>query len=387
MPPTHTRKTSPTRESVWFVVVWYAGALTKTCTYFWNEGRLVTQRILLPSGFYEDDWYFYDESGSPYGFNFTNSNNESGIRYFVRNLQGDIIESGSSTSFGASHKYDAWGTITETVLGSSTNAAIFQYGYIFAYRGYQYDKETGLYYCQSRYYNSRVGRFLSADAIEIPQLTVGDLFTPNLYLYGDNNPVMKKDPKGDFPGVNLLIGGIIGAVLGAIGYVIGLVADNIFSGRSALNIKINYKDLGIAALWGAVEGIISATSISAIWGRVAAAVTSGLQAATSGGGPVDVILSAVIGAVFAGAGAGNKVLNKFNFNRASSAVKKLNSKGIKYVKSEISKALKYVLKSNDTLYTIVGKKLLKNTGRELLNTIGKEGSSSLFRTLASKVRF
>jgi len=61
-------------------------------------------------------------------------------------LQGDIIESGSSTSFGASHKYDAWGAVTETVLGSSTNAANFQYGYIFGYRGYQYDKEVGLFY-------------------------------------------------------------------------------------------------------------------------------------------------------------------------------------------------------------------------------------------------
>ncbi|MCL2024147.1 MAG: hypothetical protein FWG82_07255, partial [Oscillospiraceae bacterium] len=81
---------------------------------------------------------------------FTNSNNESGIRYFVRNLQGDIVEAyGNTGAFGASHKYDAWGTITETVLGGSTSAANFQYGYIFGYRGYQYDKETWLYYCQS----------------------------------------------------------------------------------------------------------------------------------------------------------------------------------------------------------------------------------------------
>ena len=132
-------KLNAMRESVWFVVVWCA----------------------------------------PYGF--TNSN----------------IESGSSTSFGASHKYDAWGTVTETVLGSSTNAANFQYGYIFGYRGYQYDKETGLYYCQSRYYNSRIGRFLSADDPDVLSLLIGNIHGANLYIYCNNNPVNDKDPTGE----------------------------------------------------------------------------------------------------------------------------------------------------------------------------------------------
>jgi len=198
MPPIRqTKPPAPTRESVWFVVVLGANTLTKTCTYFWNEGRLVTQRVLLPSGFYEDDWYFYDESGSPYGFNFTNSNNESGIRYFVRNLQGDIVEAyGNTGAFGASHKYDAWGAVTETVLGSSTNAANFQYGYIFGYRGYQYDKETGLYYCQSRYYNPRVGRFVSADKYFDAEYSETPL-TSNVWAYAENNPVNLGDHDGE----------------------------------------------------------------------------------------------------------------------------------------------------------------------------------------------
>jgi len=111
-------------------------------------------------------------------------------------LQGDIIESGSSTSFGASHKYDAWGAVTETVLGSSTNAANFQYGYIFGYRGYQYDKETGLYYCQSRYYNPRVGRFVNSDAFEMSALSEDELLGTNLFAYCGNNAVNKIDPDG-----------------------------------------------------------------------------------------------------------------------------------------------------------------------------------------------
>lgn len=37
----------------------------------------------------------------------------------------------------------------------------------FLYRGYYYDKETGLYYLNSRYYDSVVGRFINSDAPEI----------------------------------------------------------------------------------------------------------------------------------------------------------------------------------------------------------------------------
>ncbi|WP_287486995.1 RHS repeat-associated core domain-containing protein, partial [Blautia sp.] len=35
------------------------------------------------------------------------------------------------------------------------------------YRGYYWDEETGLYYLASRYYDPEVGRFISADTIEV----------------------------------------------------------------------------------------------------------------------------------------------------------------------------------------------------------------------------
>ena len=34
------------------------------------------------------------------------------------------------------------------------------------YRGYYYDTDTGLYYLQSRYYDSNIGRFINADEAE-----------------------------------------------------------------------------------------------------------------------------------------------------------------------------------------------------------------------------
>ena len=37
----------------------------------------------------------------------------------------------------------------------------------FRYRGYYYDRETGFYYLQSRYYDPATGRFINADDLTI----------------------------------------------------------------------------------------------------------------------------------------------------------------------------------------------------------------------------
>jgi len=64
-------------------------------------------------------------------------------------------------------------------------------GAVLRYRwaGREYDQETGLYYMRARYYDSRLGRFLSEDPIGV----AGGL---NLYAYGWNDPVNIIDPSG-----------------------------------------------------------------------------------------------------------------------------------------------------------------------------------------------
>ena len=54
----------------------------------------------------------------------------------------------------------AWGSILDT---SGTLATTLGKYNPLRYRGYVYDRETGLYYLQSRYYNPDVGRFINAD--------------------------------------------------------------------------------------------------------------------------------------------------------------------------------------------------------------------------------
>ena len=67
----------------------------------------------------------------------------------------------------------------------------------FRYRGYYLDTETNLYYLQSRYYDSYVGRFINAD--DSGNLGLGDeLLSYNLFSYCSNNPVMGYDPTGEW---------------------------------------------------------------------------------------------------------------------------------------------------------------------------------------------
>jgi len=139
------------------------------------------------------------------GFEYNNS------KYFYeRNIQGDILKiyREEDVSLVAEYVYDAWGNhevinYTEDKIGNINP---------FRYRGYYYDTETGLYYCNSRYYNPKWGRWISPDSIEYldPQSING----LNLYAYCGNNPVMYTDPSG-YLFISILVGFVAGAIVGA----------------------------------------------------------------------------------------------------------------------------------------------------------------------------
>ena len=60
----------------------------------------------------------------------------------------------------------------------------------FTYTGREFDHETGLYYYRARYYDSKVGRFITKDPIGFDG---GDY---NLYAYVKNNSANLVDPMG-----------------------------------------------------------------------------------------------------------------------------------------------------------------------------------------------
>lgn len=139
-------------------------------------------------------YYIYDENGNIIGMRY---NTEQ--YYYKKNLQGDIIGIlDSKLEEVVKYSYDSWGNTISITNGEGepiTDENHIGHINVYRYRGYRYDKETGLYYLQSRYYNPQWGRFINADGL----LSTGkNLIGMNLYTYCENNPINKTDSSGQF---------------------------------------------------------------------------------------------------------------------------------------------------------------------------------------------
>jgi len=63
----------------------------------------------------------------------------------------------------------------------------------YTYTNQEFDPESGLFYYNARYYNPRLGRFISRDTVLGGD---GDALSRNLYIYVKNNPLKYVDPTG-----------------------------------------------------------------------------------------------------------------------------------------------------------------------------------------------
>ena len=93
----------------------------------------------------------------------------------------------------------AWGYLLSLTDGTGAPiTSTTHIGYInpIRYRGYYYDVETGLYYLQSRYYDAKICRFISPDAV-ISGIG-GEILGYNQYAYCFNNPVNCEDESGNW---------------------------------------------------------------------------------------------------------------------------------------------------------------------------------------------
>ena len=122
------------------------------------------------------------------------------LYYYLKNDQDDIVALlDSDHTLVARYEYDSWGNIVSITDGNGndvrTNDVHIANINPFRYRSYYYDKEIGMYYLNTRYYNPTWRRFLNADSgIMINKSLVGN----NLYAYVDNNPINKTDENGNF---------------------------------------------------------------------------------------------------------------------------------------------------------------------------------------------
>ena len=226
--------------------------------------------------------YLYDENAI-IGMEYT-LNGATSRYYFQRNLQGDVVAIYNANGvLKVKYLYDAWGNCT--ISNDTTDYALASANPI-RYRGYYYDDDTGLYYCNARYYSPKWRRFISPD--DTAYLDAENVNGLNLYCYCNNDPINYVDPSGHAV-MSFLIGmgiaALIGAGMGAASYAAGQV----FEGMVTRNFEWSWGGFLGAAVGGAVGGALAytiggivVTSKAAAFGiKMAGAFLSG--AATNAG--------------------------------------------------------------------------------------------------------
>ncbi len=168
------------------------------------------------------------------------------------------------------------------------------------------DDEVGLYNFKARLYDPVLGRFLSADSV-IPN--PGDLQSYNRYSYCQNNPLIYVDPSGHFSFGSFFKSLVTGIVAGAAFAAAIIVEAGTWGTATPLATALagaGWAELAAAgAIAGAVGGGLGAglqggnILQGALMGAAIGGVTGGIA-----GGFAGVTARAIVGGVFAAAGAG-----------------------------------------------------------------------------------
>ncbi len=178
--------------------------------------------------------------------------------WYVFNAQNDVIGIiDANGNYVVEYTYDAWGApLSKSGSLADTLGTLNP----FRYRGYIYDEETGWYYCQSRYYDPCVGRWVNCDS-EIAG--IGNIQGYNTFVYCFNNPLNMTDSTGEWPffAITAAIGAAIGAAVGGISAACS--GGDVWSGI-----------LGGAAVGGLVGAGLGAAAGAALAGSATASTTS-----------------------------------------------------------------------------------------------------------------
>ena len=294
-------------------------------------------------GDYQEFYYFYDSYGklSAIYYNFkspTTGKSSSAVYFVTTNSQGDVI--GLYNNKGvkvAAYEYDAWGNILSVI--DADGEPIDEWYHIananpIRYRGYYYDDDLKLYYLQSRYYDSTVGRFINADTADVLSASPYDVTDKNLYAYCDNNPITRADDGGE---CWVLVGAAVGAVIGG---AVSAISQYATTGG------INWSVVAVNFLSGAISGGLASTGIGLI-------ASTGINATLGGATYVaeqvvkgeDVEVGGVLASTFAGGlggaiggkGANAKSLSLLWKNASKGIERELRRVNVKYATKQISK--------------------------------------------------
>ena len=144
------------------------------------------------------------------------------------------------------------------------------------YRGYYYDEETGLYYCNARYYSPKWRRFISPDDISYlnPQAVNG----LNQYCYCNNDPVNYADPSGRGPIAAFLLYLGAAALTGVLAAGANALGQVVFDGKTFQTME--WGKVATSGIAGFCAGLIPGTGFVSIAGQavVSSFVEHGLNA-------------------------------------------------------------------------------------------------------------
>ena len=213
--------------------------------------------------------FIYDDGNQPFAMIY-NDGSTSTLYYYVLNAQGDVIALlNANGMLAASYNYGAWGNYSvHGADGKKTTDATF-IGHInpLRYRGYYYDRETRLYYLQSRYYDFANCRFINADTFATTD--ANGFLSANMFAYCENNPVMRTDEDGEVS--HIVIGAIVGAAAGIAGQ---LISDLVSGGKIS-----SWQNYVGSAIGGALGGAVLAATGKP---KLANAVTDGMSTLATG---------------------------------------------------------------------------------------------------------
>ena len=313
--------------------------------------------------------YYYDAEGVC-GMKY-----DEEMYFYRKDVFGNITEIlDSDGAVVVRYRYDAWGNHVVLNPNGSRNESSTFIGNInpFRYRGYYYDTETKLYYLKTRYYDPKIGRFITID--DISYLAPDTINGLNLYAYCGNNPVMNVDPEGTF--VISLITGLI------VSFVIGFGVSTVSQGFQYGWKNINWGQSIVDGLFTVVSTALAATGIGSLASIAIGAVLGFGQYAIDSAfhgesltwrGALIAIGFGIISGAISGAGASSAdVLAKNMSGRAESGVKALITTINRYGK-------------NSTAYRNVMNLYGKAISASVQNTINNAFTKSVIKIWGSTI--
>ncbi len=189
--------------------------ISKTTDDLKTEYFYVDNKLIYESNGSNLIRYFYDRNNEILGFEY-NNNNYFYIKDSVNCIKKIIDFNGNIL---VNYSYDPWGNILS--IDDISNNQLSKVNHII-YKGYFYDFESNLYYLISRYYSPVLHRFISIDNLEIISSRGTIDLNLNLYLYSDNNPIMKKDELG-YCAATIIVGSCVISITSLLIYLVGII--------------------------------------------------------------------------------------------------------------------------------------------------------------------